>query len=87
MKPDWYLETEKPVMKQKFLLYLRGQTYYCEDTTTGKQASLQTKDKAVALRLLNARNEARQQPAINLPIACAYLAATDSQISTRTIGT
>lgn len=71
-------------MKQRFLLYLRGETYYCEDTLTRKQASLKTKDKAVALRLLHVRNEAEQQPAINLQIARAYLAATDSQIATRT---
>jgi integrase len=70
-------------MKQRFLLYLRGETYYCEDTLTRKQTSLTTKDKAVALRLLHARAEAEQQPAINLQIARAYLAATDPKITTR----
>jgi len=71
-------------MKQRFLLYLRGETYYCEDTVSRKQASLKTKDKAVAARLLHVKNEAEQQPAINLQIARAYLAATDAQIATRT---
>jgi hypothetical protein len=33
---------------------------------------------------LHAKNEASQQPAINLQIARAYLAATDPQIATRT---
>ncbi len=71
-------------MKQRFLLYLRREIYYCEDTLTGKQTSLRTKDREVALRLVHSKNEAEQQPAINLQIARAYLAATDSQISTRT---
>src|SRR4029077_18657538 len=62
----------------------RGQTYYCEDTLTRKQTSLKTKDRDVAERLLHSKNEAEQQPAINLQIARAYLTATDSQISTRT---
>ena len=71
-------------MKLRFLLYVRKGTYYCEDSLTRKQSSLRTKDKEVALRLLHAKNEAEQQPAINLQIARAYLAATDSRISTRT---
>src|SRR5436309_1476905 len=71
-------------MKRRFLLFFRGQTYYCEDTDTGKQESLRTKDKAAALRLLNARNEAQEQPAINLQIARAYLQAGDPAVPTRT---
>jgi integrase len=71
-------------MKQRFILFNRASVYYSEDTASGKQTSLRTKDKAVAVRLLNAKNEAEQQPAINLQIARAYLAATDSQIATRT---
>jgi integrase len=51
---------------------------------TGKQESLHTKDKATAQRLFHSRTEAEIQPAINLQIARAYLAATDSQIGTRT---
>jgi len=64
-------------MKPRFILYRRGQTYYCEDTASGKQASLRTKDKTIATRLLHAKNEAELQPAINLQIARAYLAASD----------
>ncbi len=60
-------------MKQRFLIHRRGQTYYCEDTDTGKQASLRTKDRCTALRFVNAKNEAQLQPAINLQIARAYL--------------
>jgi hypothetical protein len=53
-------------MKRRYSMFLRGQTYYSEDTTTGKQASLRTKDATVASRLLHAKNEAELQPAINL---------------------
>jgi len=65
-------------LKKRFLLFLRGETYYSEDTVSGKQTSLRTKAKDVAVRLLNAKNEAEQQPAINLQIARAYLAPTDT---------
>ena len=71
-------------MKPRFQMFLRGTTYYYEDTVTRKQLSLRTRDRATALRLLNARNEAEQSPAINLQIARAYLTATDPKIAART---
>ena len=53
-------------MKQQFKLYRRSNgKYYAENTTTGKQSSLGTRDKAEANRLLHARNEAAYQPAFN----------------------
>ncbi|MDX1952391.1 MAG: hypothetical protein SFY81_09410 [Verrucomicrobiota bacterium] len=58
--------------------------FYIEDTETKRQESLKTKEKDVAHRLWHAKNEAHEQPAINLQIARAYLAATDAGISTRT---
>ena len=70
--------------RRRYLLFLRGKTYYCEDLLTRKQQSLQTGDKEIALRLLHARNEAEQQPAVNLQIARAYLVASDPSIATRT---
>jgi integrase len=73
-------------MRQRCRLYFREKTgrFYIHDDLTGKQESLHTKDKATALRLFHSRSEAEQQPAINLQIARAYLAATDAQIATRT---
>jgi hypothetical protein len=64
-------------MKTRFNLFRRAGVYYCEDTTTGKQSSLRTKDEAEALAILNARNESFRQPVLNLQIARAYLAASD----------
>jgi integrase len=73
-------------MKHRFILYRRklGGMFYLEDTETRKQESLGTRDRAEATSLLNARNEAVRQPQLNLHIAKAYLAGTDSGVSTRT---
>ena len=73
-------------MKQRFILYRRkvGGMFYIEDTETRKQESLGTKDRNEAKSLLNARNESVRQPQLNLHIAKAYLAGTDSGVSTRT---
>jgi hypothetical protein len=73
-------------MKQKFRLYRRkkGGRYYLHNELTGKQESLHTSDRMTATRLLHAKNEAAKQPAINLQIAKAYLAATDECFVKRT---
>jgi hypothetical protein len=73
-------------MSQTFRLYRRktGGRYYLHNDLTGKQESLHTSDRAQAMRLWHAKNEAGQLPAINLQIARAYLAATDPQIAKRT---
>lgn len=71
-------------MKQRFLLYLRGKIFYCEDTLNRKQESLRTRDRATALRLVNVKNEAQQQPVINLQIARAYITVGDPDASKRT---
>jgi hypothetical protein len=55
-----------------------------EDTETRKQESTGTRNRAEATSLLNAGNESTRQPHLNLQIAKAYLAGTDSGISTRT---
>ena len=72
-------------MRQRYRLYKRknGGRYYIHDDVTGKQESLGTNDRATALRFFHSRKEAEQQPAVNLQIARAYLAASDPQIATR----
>ena len=74
-------------MKKHYLLFRRnerGGMFYCLDTTTGRRESLQTSDREEAERLVHAKNESIRQPALNLQIAKAYLAGSDSGISTRT---
>ena len=72
-------------MRQRYRLYKRknGGRFYIHDDVTGKQESLGTNDRATAVRLFHSRQEAEQQPAVNLQIARAYLAASDPQIATR----
>jgi integrase len=72
------------VMNQRFTMFRRGGVFYYEDTVTGKQLSLRTKDEAEAKTLLHAKNESARQPALNLQIARAYLTATDPSVATRT---
>jgi integrase len=71
-------------MKQRFSLFRRGKVFYCQDTTTGQQTSLRTKDECEARALLQTKNEAFRQPVLNLQMARTYLSATDPEISKRT---
>ncbi len=74
-------------MKARFLLIRRNERlhrFYCLDTVTGKRISIQTQDEDVASQIVLAKNQARRQPALNLQIAKAYLAGTDSGVATRT---
>jgi hypothetical protein len=73
-------------MRPQFRIYRRktGGRNYLHNDLTGKKESLHTSDRATAMRLWHAKNEAGQLPAINLQIARAYLAATDPQIAKRT---
>jgi hypothetical protein len=71
-------------MKNRFILFQRSGIFYCEDTSTGKQTSLRTRDRADAQRLLHVKNEAVRQPAMNLQIAQVYLQHGDPAVATRT---
>src|SRR5208283_2484617 len=71
-------------MKSRFILFRRAGVFYSEDTTTGKQHSLRTKDEAEALAILHSKNEAHRQPVLNLQIARTYLTATDPEVAKRT---
>ncbi|MBK8001412.1 MAG: hypothetical protein IPK15_22585 [Verrucomicrobia bacterium] len=65
-------------------LFLRGSTYYRQDSVTGQQLSLRTKDRETAERLIHAFNEAHRMPEVNLQIAKAYLTASDPAMKERT---
>ena len=71
-------------MKTRFNLFRRVGVFYTEDTATGKQTSLRTRDETEAKSLLNARNEAQRQPVLNLHLARAYLTASDPAFVERT---
>src|SRR5579859_4670772 len=63
---------------------IRGGMYYCVDKTTGKRASLHTTDESTARQIVEAKHNAERQPILNLQIAKAYMAGTDSGVVTRT---
>lgn len=58
--------------------------FYCVDTKTGKRASLQTCNEDASHQIIEAKNQAERQPMLNLQIAKAYLAGSDSGIGQRT---
>ena len=64
-------------MKTKLTLFRRNGIYYSQDSTTGKQKSLGTRDEAAARKLVEATNEAHRTPILNQPLARAYLSASD----------
>jgi integrase len=71
-------------MKLHYRLFRRQNgIYFCEDRDTHKQESLRTKNKTEATRLLNAKNEARENPLLNRQIARTYLAAVDPELVKR----
>jgi integrase len=65
-------------------MFRRGAVFYSEDRTSGQQKSLQTRDEAEAQRILQAKNDAVNQPLMNLVMAKTYLAAQDPKLITRT---
>lgn len=74
-------------MKKRYSLVCRGRRggrFYCYDSLTGKRQSLCTKRLEEAQRIIDAKNDALRQPALNLNIARAYLAGADSGFGTRT---
>jgi hypothetical protein len=71
-------------MQDRFKLFRRGAVFYCQDRSTGQQKSLQTRDKAEARRIIQAKNDTITQPLMNLVMARTYLAAQDPKMITRT---
>ena len=72
-------------MKERSRLFLRRKSvYYAFDNTTKKFESLKTRDKAEAMRLLVAMNEAGKQAAMNLSLARVYFKHSDPMTAQRT---
>ena len=71
-------------MKTKFNLFRRGAVFYMEDTATGKQTSLRTKDETEAKSLLTPATRRNASRRLNLHLARAYLTASDPAFVERT---
>ncbi len=77
----------KGTVKTRYRLIRRGNrggAFYCVDTETGSRSSLGTISEEEARQIVEAKNQAKRQPMLNLQIAKAYLAGTDGAITTRT---
>jgi hypothetical protein len=74
-------------MKQRFYLYRRGETYYLQDGRTGKQQSLETKDRNTALRLLEMKRQTEADPGYTQFILKSCLATRDPLLAQRTWAT
>jgi hypothetical protein len=71
----------------RFRLFRRRKVFYAQDSITGKQESLRTKDRKTVERWLLAKNEAHAHPVINLGVARAHLLAHDPRMNERTWST
>jgi hypothetical protein len=75
-------------MRERYRMYQRkGGMFYAKDRKTGQRLSLNTTDKADAKRLLAAKNQATEQPYLNVSMAKVYLSAQSPEFFTRTWGT
>ena len=83
---SWFMFiTMKENMKQRYSVFLRPWgVFYYEDHQTGKQATLKTRDKDEAFRLVAAKNENEDAPAFSLHLARVYWKAGDPTGATRT---
>jgi hypothetical protein len=73
-------------MKTRYRLICRGKrggTFYCVDTQTGKRTSLQTSNADEAGRLVETKNQAAHQPAMNLQLTQVYLMHGDPALTAR----
>ena len=72
-------------MKQKFGLVRRPWgLFYLKNKITGAQSSLKTSDQQEAQHLLNACNDAANQPQFDVALARVYLNDADPKLATRT---
>ena len=73
-------------MKKVYRMFRRKnrQNYYIQNNNTLEQRCLGTSDKEEAQRLLDAANQARQAPALNMQLGKAYITHADPKMATRT---
>ena len=72
-------------MQNRYRMYRRsGAIYYAKDKVTGRTESLGTTQRAKALRLLAAKNQAIEQPHLNVAMARVYLSCKSPEMLNRT---
>jgi len=74
-------------MQERYRIYQRGgKNFYAKDTKTGRAFSLNTSDEREASRLLVAKNQATEQPCLNVAMARVYLSAQSPEFVSCTWG-
>jgi hypothetical protein len=71
-------------MKQRFYIYRRGETFYLQDSRTGKQQSLETKDRKAAVRLLEIKRQTAENLGFNQFILKSCITTQDPLLAKRT---
>jgi hypothetical protein len=72
-------------MRNRYRMYQRnGGMFYAKDRKTGQAISLATADEREATRLLAAKNQATEQPCLNVAMAKVYLSAQSPEFLSRT---
>ena len=73
-------------MKKAYRMFKRNNrpNYYIQNNSTREQRCLGTSDKAEAQKLLDAANQGRQTPALNMQLGKAYITHADPKMATRT---
>lgn len=70
----------------RFWISKRRSVYYLVDSLTNKKESLRTSNRTEAKRIQLARNQAVEQPSLNLALGRAFLSAHDREMPQRTWG-
>jgi integrase len=74
-------------MHERYQMYKRKSgVFYAKDRKTGQRLSLATNDLAEAKRLLTAKNQATEQPCLNVAMARVYLSAQSPEFVSRNWG-
>lgn len=71
-------------MKEQFWLCKRKGVFIAYDSSNGRRESLHTRNREEAKRVIEAKNNAARQPALNVTIARAYLVGADPKLLERT---
>ena len=71
-------------MQEQYWMFRRNGIYYVQDKQSGQQKSLKTRDKAEARQMLAGKNQATEQPQMNMAMARIYLSFKSKEILSRT---
>jgi integrase len=71
-------------MHDRYWMFQRNGIFYVQDKLNGKQKSLKTRDAAAARRMFAGKNQATEQPQMNLAMAKVYLSCKNPEMLGRT---